>query len=309
MVKLVGRDIIHRYEKNPIIEFEDLSFACLNIMNAGAVKVKDQYILLTRIETMKGHSVFVVARSVNGTNFTLDEKPIMVPATEGEFQRFEEHGVADPRITYLDGTYYIVYTALSRLGKRIALAKTNDFQKIKRIAFISEPDNHNGALFPKKIKGYYVRVERPWDGGNIWISYSKDLLYWGRTRVLLTPRGAGFWDASRIGCSVPPIEIKEGWLLIYYGVKIVSSGPLFRLGAAILDRDDPSKILGRSAVPILSPLEYYERVVDQGNMIFSCGAIVDKEELKLYYGGGDIGINLGTAPLQEITDECLKEEE
>lgn len=118
MDRIKDRDIIQRFKKTPIIELEHLSFTCLNIMNAGAAKMEDQYILLVRIETMKGHSVFVAARSVNGTNFALDKKPIMVPATEGEFQAFEEHGVADPRITYMDGVFYIMYTAISRHGGR-----------------------------------------------------------------------------------------------------------------------------------------------------------------------------------------------
>ena len=304
----VSRDLIHRFERNPIIELENLSFTCLNIMNAGAVKLGDQYILLIRIETMKGHSVFVVARSTNGTSFTLDKEPIMVPATKGEFRKYEEHGVADPRITYLDETFYIVYTAMSRNGKRLALAKTSDFKTIERVSLISQPDNHNGALFPRKINDLYVRLERPFEGGNIWIAYSKDLLHWGAASVLMSPRGPGFWDASRVGCAVPPIEVEEGWLLIYYGVKETSAGPLFRLGAAILDKKNPSKILGRTETPILSPREYYERVGDYGNMIFSCGAIVDDGELKLYYGGADMGINLGTAPLSDLVDVCLKKE-
>ena len=149
MSQVIGRDLIHRFEKNLIIELEDLSFTCLNIMNAGAVKIEDHYILLVRIETMKGHSVFVVARSTNGTSFTLDKEPIMVPSTEGEFQKYEEHGVADPRITYLDGVFYIMYVAFSRNGRRLALAKTTDFKTIQRLGLISEPDNHNGALFLK----------------------------------------------------------------------------------------------------------------------------------------------------------------
>lgn len=308
MDRIKDRDIIQRFKKNPIIELEHLSFTCLNIMNAGAAKMEDQYILLVRIETMKGHSVFVAARSVNGTNFALDKKPIMVPATEGEFQAFEVHGVADPRITYMDGVFYIMYTAISRHGQRLALAKTNDFQNIERIGLISEPDNHNGALFPEKINGYYARLGRPFVGGSIWISYSKDLVYWGNSTVVMSPRGPGFWDGSRIGCAVPPIAVKEGWLLIYYGVKETSSAPLFRLGAAILDREDPSKIVGRASIPILSPREHYERVGDHGNMIFACGAIVEEEELKLYYGGADMGINLGTAPLSMLVDECLRKE-
>ncbi|MDP8257835.1 MAG: glycoside hydrolase family 130 protein [Candidatus Aadella gelida] len=305
-----GRDVIHRHEENPIIKLEDLSFPCLNIMNAGAVKIGDQYILLVRIETMKGHSVFIIARSKDGRNFKVDKEPIMIPAEEGEFKKFEEQGVADARITYLEGVYYIVYTAVSRNRHRLALAKTTDFKTIERVALISQPDNHNGALFPCKINGYYVRVERPLEGGNIWISQSKDLIYWGKKRVLITPRGSGFWDADRVGCAVPPIEIKEGWLLIYYGVRKTSAGPIFRLGTAILDREDPTKVIGRTGIPILSPREYYERVGDCGNMIFSCGAIVEekKQELLLYYGGANMGINLGTALIPDIVSECLKKE-
>ncbi|MBU1084444.1 MAG: glycoside hydrolase family 130 protein [Candidatus Omnitrophica bacterium] len=310
MKRTFGRDIIHRYEKNPIIKLEDLSFTCLNIMNAGAVKIGKQYLLLVRIETMKGHSIFTVARSTNGRNFELDKEPIMVPSEEGEFKKFEEQGVADPRITYLEGVYYIVYSAVSGHGHRLALAKTTDFKTIERVAFISQPDNHNGALFPCKINGNYVRVERPLEGGNIWISQSKDLISWGKSTVLMTPRGSGFWDADRIGCAVPPIAIDEGWLLIYYGVRNTSGGPIFRLGTAILDKEDPSKVIGRTGIPILSPREYYERVGNCGNIVFSCGAIVeeDKKELLLYYGGANMGINLGTALIPDIVAECLKKE-
>jgi len=300
-----GRDLVHRFEKNPIIELEDLSFSCLNIMNAGAVKAGNQYILLVRIETMRGHSVIFVARSTNGMNFVLDKVPILGPATEGKFQKYEGHGVADPRITYLEGVYYIVYTALSRNGKRLVLAKTSDFQTIEKLGLISEPDNHNGALFSRKINDCYVRLERPFEGGNIWISYSKDLYYWGRSSVVMSPRGPGFWDESRVGCAVPPLEVEEGWLLIYYGVKETSGGPLFRLGVAMLDKEDPSRLIGRASFPILSPRESYERVGDHGNMVFSCGAIVENKEIMLYYGGADMGINLGTVLLSELVEECL----
>ncbi len=221
---------------------------------------------------------------------------------------FEAQGVADPRITFLEDEYYIVYTALSRYGQRLGLARTKDFTGIERLGFISEPDNHNGALFPKKFGDYYVRLERPKERGNIWISYSKDLFYWGRSEKLMSPRGGGFWDCDRIGTSVPPIEIAEGWLLIYYGVKVTSTGPIFRLGAAILHRDVPSRVIARSDVPILSPREYYERVGDSTNMIFSSGAILeeDKDSLKIYYGGANMGINLGTVSIKQIVKNCFE---
>jgi len=227
-------------------------------------------------------------------------------ATDGEFAEFEETGVEDARITYLDDTYYIVYTANSRHGCRLALAKTDDFKTIERIGLISTPDNKNGALFSKKINGSYARLDRPLDGSNIWITYSEDLTYWGRSEVIMTPRGGTFWDGARIGCAAPPIEMKEGWLLMYYGIKNTSGGPIFRMGSALLDLEDPSKVLERCDIPILSPRENYERIGDVSNMIFSCGAVVseDAKEITLYYGAANNAICMGTAKLSSILKRC-----
>ncbi|MFC2140365.1 glycoside hydrolase family 130 protein [Candidatus Auribacterota bacterium] len=308
--RIKGRDVVHRWKRNPIITPEDLSFSCLNIVNAGAVKTAKEYILLVRVETMKGYSVLVVARSLDGIHFILDKKPLLKPAPKGSFSEYEAQGVEDARITYLDNTYYIVYTAHSKHGIRLALAKTNDFKHVERRALISEADNKSGALFPKKIAGKYVLIERPSSGGNVWISYSPDLIHWGESKVLFTPRGTGFWDANRVGCAVPPIELADYWMVLYYGEKDSSGGPLFRLGAVLLKKDDPSVVLGRSAIPILSPRENYERIGDVGNLIFSCGAVIseDAQELNLYYGSSNSGICLGMVKIVDIVARCLERE-
>jgi len=301
-----GRDILHRWRGNPIVKQEDLAFPCLDIMNAGAVKCNDHYAMLVRVEDMRGRSVFVPARSQDGIHFTLGAHSSLSPAKEGEFARFESRGVEDPRITKLDGVFYVMYTAYSGYGTRLALAKTEDFEKIERVALISEPDNKNGALFPEKINGRYARLERPRDGGNIWISYSDDLIYWGSSVPVMAPRGGGYWDSNRVGCAAPPIRIKEGWLMTYYGVKSTSGGPIFRLGAAVLDADDPAKVLKRTSVPLLTPRETYERIGDVGNVVFSCGAVLeDDDELRVYYGAANEAICLGTAHLSEVLDNCL----
>ena len=230
-----NHDIIDRWEGNPIITPSDLPFSCLNILNAGAAMYKGLTILLIRVELMNGQSVLMAGRSKDGVHFVIDDEPILTPATEGEFREFEETGVEDARITYLEGTYYIIYTANSRHGCRLVLAKTDDFKSIERIGLISTPDNKNAALFSKKINGSYARLDRPIEGFNIWITYSDDLIYWGRSKVIMTPRGGTFWDGARIGCAMPPIETQDGWLLIYYGVKNTSGGPIFRMGSALLD--------------------------------------------------------------------------
>ncbi len=301
-----GRDILTRWRGNPIIAQEDLAFPCLDIMNAGAVKCDGQYILLVRVEDMRGRSVFVAARSEDGVHFTLCAHSLMAPADDGEFAQFESRGVEDPRITKLDGVFYVMYTANSSYGTRLGLARTDDFEEIERVALISEPDNKNGALFPEKIDGRYARLERPRDGGNIWISYSDDLIYWGSSVPVMAPRGSGFWDSNRVGCAAPPIRIDDGWLMTYYGVKSTSAGPIFRLGAAVLDANDPAKVLKRTSVPLLTPREQYERIGDVGNVVFSCGAVMEDDgELKVYYGAANEAICLGSAHLNEILENCV----
>ena len=152
-------------------------------------------------------------------------------------------------------------------------------------------------------------MERPNTGGSIWISYSNDLITWGESEVVLSPR-PGYWDEHHIGCSTVPLEINEGWLVFYYGVKKTSAGFLTRLGTAILNKENPaSKIIGRSNEPVLSPREPYERIGDIHNLVFSCGAIYEENStIKLYYGASDNCLCLGTTTLREIIDTCFESE-
>ncbi|HOK55258.1 MAG TPA: glycosidase, partial [Armatimonadota bacterium] len=177
---------------------------------------------------------------------------------------------------------------------------------------VSQPENKDGVLFPKKIDGRYARLDRPIGGGvgNIWISYSEDLIYWGDSKVVMTTR-PGYWDNDRIAASAPPIETPKGWLEIYHGVKHTSAGPVYRLGAVLLDLEDPSKVVGRAPVPILSPREYYERIGDIGNVVFSCGAVRSEFNggLKVYYGAGDTCICVGTTTVNALVECCLEDEE
>ncbi|MFC1517439.1 glycoside hydrolase family 130 protein [Candidatus Margulisiibacteriota bacterium] len=309
----IRRDLVHRWEGNPALTLDDIPYRCNTVFNTAATKFEGKYLLLLRIENLKGHSVFVLAKSDDGYHFDVDDKPCMEPAKAGlePFCYYEEKGIEDPRITLIDGIYYIMYTAYSEYGARIALAKTTDFKNFERIALISDPGNKDGVLFPKKINDEYIRLDRPSGKsiGNIWISYSKDLINWGRSEKIISVRN-GYWDEYKIGASVPPIETPKGWLEIYHGVKDIAGGPLYRLGAVLLDLKEPRKILGRSDIPILAPREYYERVGDVNNVVFSCGAIVEPNgELKLYYGAADTSICVGTVHIDEIISRCLDSNE
>ena len=231
----------------------------------------------------------------------------MTPAQRGPFAKYETHGIEDPRITAIDGVCYVMYTAYSQYGPRIALAKTDDFRQFKRIALVSEPGNKDGILFPEKINGEYVRLDRPIGKGvgSIWVSYSKNLVDWGKSEILMTPR-PGMWDSYRIGASVAPIKTEHGWLEIYHGVKMTAAGPIYRTGTVLLDLEQPHKVAARCEKPILSPRRDYERIGDVGNVTFACGAVVeDSGEVKVYYGAADTCICVATAKLDDLIDATL----
>jgi predicted GH43/DUF377 family glycosyl hydrolase len=301
-----GRDLLHRWEGNPAISPEDIPFPCNTVFNGAPVKIKDVYHVLLRVEGREGYSVLALAKSDDGLHFEVEPEPVLTPSKDGPFERHEHSGVEDPRITVIDGTIYVAYTAVGDFGPRIALAKTENLHEFERIAIVSEPGNKDCVLFPRKIKGRYARLDRPYGHGigNVWVSYSKDLLHWGDSRVVLEVR-PGHWDMHRVGASTVPIETEHGWFEIYHGVKLTSGGPIYRLGVALLDLDDPSKVLHRADIPILTPREEYERIGDINNVVFASGAILEPDgEIKVYYGAADTCICVATAQLNELIERC-----
>ena len=264
-------------------------------------------LLLITVETLEGGYSLYRAVSDDGEHFSVDPEPFMAPVTEGLDPMYESVGIRDPRITAVDGAYYIAYLADGDHGQRVALARTEDFRSVERLGSVSQVDVKNGALFPRKVGGRWAMLKRPNAGESIWLAYSDDLAFWGSQTVVKTPRG-GHWDSHRVGAAAPPMEIDGGWLLIYYGERSTTSGPLVRLGAAILDRDDPARVLARSNIPILSPRERYERIGDVPNVVFSCGALLEDGQVKIYYGASDSCICLGEASLEEIVRSCRESE-
>ena len=311
MIRKPPKDVVQRYKKNPIITLDDIPFRCNSVFNTGATKLGDEYILMLRVEDQIGHSFLALARSKDGFDFKIDPKPAMVPSNEEPFRTYEKYGLEDPRITKIGDTYYIMYTAYSSHAPLLGLAKTRDFETFERIGIVSLPENKDGALFPAKINGRYVRLDRPVPGGssraaNIWISFSPDLIHWGDAQCLM--QGIeNSWDSQRIGAGAPPFETSQGWLEIYHGVKETVCGRIYRLGVVLLDREDPRKIIGRARIPILSPREPYERTGDVPNVIFCCGVIPNekKDEVLIYYGASDTCICAGIASISELIDMAL----
>ncbi len=299
-----GRDILHRYEGNPLITLEDIPFRCNTVFNGAPVKKDGKYYILLRVEGQQGYSVFALAVSDDGYTFNVEKEPVMVPAKDGVFAKYESRGIEDPRITKIGDEYYCLYTAYSEYGTRITLAKTDDMYNYERVAIISGPGNKDGLLFPEKVNGEYVRFDRPVGKGigSLWVAFSKNLIDWGRFELVMTPR-AGYWDSYRIGASVPPIKTEYGWLEIYHGVKMTSAGPIYRAGTVLLDLDNPAKVIARSEDSILSPREDYERIGDVGNVVFPCGAILEDDgEIKVYYGAADTCICVATTNFRNLID-------
>lgn len=305
--KVFKRDIVDRYDDNPIITCKDIPFPCNTVFNAGAVKHNGLYLLLLRVEALEGKSAFYLAKSQDGFYFDVQEEPGMKPSEEEPFKTYEALGIEDPRITRIGDEYLIFYTAYSRYSPRIALAKTRDFSTFERVGLVSQPTNKDAVLFPKKFGQRFARLDRPSMARrqDMWISYSDDLIYWGDSRIVMEVR-PGYWDCATIGAGVPPIETEKGWLEIYHGVRVTAAGKLYRLGCALFDLEDPSRLIGRSQPPILSPSEPYERTGDVPNVVFTCGAIVEETgEVKIYYGAADTCICVATASLQDLIDCCV----
>lgn len=307
--KVIGLDIVHRWEGNPFLTPQDMDFKCSDIHNAGAACYQGKTLLLVTIEGLVGNFAIHLATEEKFGRFKIETSPFIPPPTDARTLEHESRGVNDARITFLEGAYYIMYVANGNHGYRLGLARTKDFVEVERLGLVSEPDTKGGAMFPARLGGCYARLERPGEGRSLWISYSEDLVHWGRSELVLSPRG-GYWDANWVGVGCPPIEIERGWLIIYYGAKDTSAGPIYRLGAAILDRENPTEIVGRSNIPILAPRERYERIGDQPNIVFTTGALLqEKGELKIFYGAARSGVCFGTTSVQQIVDNCLESEE
>lgn len=297
-------DVLKRCEKNPIIRPEDIP-DCDSVFNCGATKFKDKYVLLLSVIKRRSKMLkeILVAESEDGVNFKISEKPFILPSEDPLYKKLE-YDVCDPRITLLEGTYYVTYPAHSPgYGQLGVLGKTDDFKSLQRIGIISLPDNRCPVLFPEKVEGLYVRLDRPFGvyPGSIWISYSPDLIYWGKHRSLILPDDR-YWCNLKVGPTGAPIKTEEGWLLIYHTVSGPKIGPIiYYLGAALLDLKDPSKVIAKTEGPILTPTELYERVGKVPNVVFSCGAIPEENgELKIYYGAADTCIGLATCSLNDL---------
>ena len=301
-------DVVRRYAHNPVLTKADIPYPVETVHNAAVVKHGTEYVMLFRSHLRTGRSVIGLARSIDGFRFIADPEPFLVPQREGPFAEHEEYGVEDPRVTKFEDDYLITYSAYSRSGVRIALAKTTDFERVDRVALITQADSRNAVIFPEKFDGLYARLDRPHSeisAWSIWISYSPDLRFWGSSELVMKPMRY-HWDEMKIGPGAPPIRTAEGWLCIYHGVFQTMAGSVYRLGLALHDLQDPSKVIGVSDSWILQPEDPWEVTGYVPNVVFCCGAVPETDgTVKIYWGGADTVMCVGEAEIADLVALCL----
>jgi predicted GH43/DUF377 family glycosyl hydrolase len=299
------KGLFSRYEKNPILTAAQWPYPANAVFNPGAVHVDGKTLLLVRVEDMRGFSHLSAARSTDGkTDWQIDAHPTLLPDCD---YREEQWALEDPRIVWLEEEeqYAVTYVSFSEGGPLVSLATTKDFREFTRYGAMVPPEDKDACLLPRRFGGRYALIHRPLIRGeaHIWMSFSPDLKHWGDHRVLLHAR-PGWWDGRRVGLGTQPIETAEGWLILYHGVRRTAAGAIYRVGLALLDLEQPWKVIRRSDEWVLGPKEPYERLGDVPDVVFPTGAILDQKanEFRLYYGAADSSVGLAVADPTELIE-------
>jgi predicted GH43/DUF377 family glycosyl hydrolase len=292
---------------NPIITADDLPYPGHAVFNPGATRINGEVALLVRVESFRGQSHFAVARSADGEqDWHFDPRPAL--EADVALHPEDEWGIEDPRIVYLPelAKYAVTFTSYSSNGPLVSLALTEDLVTFERLGAICPPDDKDAALFPRRLGGDWVMLHRPCRGGpaNIVLSRSPDLRTWSEPELVLPARAGGWWDAGKVGLGPPPLETDAGWLVLYHGIRITASGALYRSGLALLDLDDPTRVIARTNDWHLGPETEYERTGDVPNVVFPSGWVLDStgERILVYYGAADTVIGLATTSVSDLIE-------
>ncbi|HOA74409.1 MAG TPA: glycoside hydrolase family 130 protein [Phycisphaerae bacterium] len=295
------REPIWRSQRNPIIP-RDLIPCSNSIFNSAVVPFGDGFAGVFRCDDRRRYMRLHSGTSGDGVTWNIQPEPIAFECGIPELSHFE-YGY-DPRVCWIEDRYYVTWCNWYH-GPTIGMAWTRDFQTFTQMENAFLPFNRNGVLFPRKIGGKYMMLSRPSDNGHtpfgdIFLSASPDLVHWGEHRHVMGTRGS--WESTKIGAGPVPIETTEGWLLIYHGVLTSCNGFVYHYGAALLDLDQPWKVLYRAQPYLMSPQRPYECVGDVPNVVFPCAALCDAPtgRLAIYYGAADTVTCLAFAYVDEL---------
>ena len=324
--ELVSSGVISRFEEGrPILGRSDMPYEAECIFNAGVTKFRGRYVMAFRNDyRFDGVGAFEkcligVAFSDDGIHWEVEKEPFL---TVDDMKSNEITKVYDPRLTVIDDKCYVCFAVDTRHGLRGGIGVTDDFKHLELLS-MTVPDNRNMVLFPEKIDGKFVRLERPFpvysrggvDRFDIWMSMSHDMKYWGESKLLLGVEDVPFAN-DKIGPGAPPVKTKEGWLTIFHTVDIDRSRgkngwedkwqKRYCAGIMLLDLNDPSRIIGMSKEPLIAPETHWE--VDEGfrtNVVFPGGLILEDDgTVKIYYGASDTVECLATARVEDLIALC-----
>ncbi|MFH1827107.1 MAG: pesticidal protein Cry7Aa [bacterium] len=327
-----------------ILEKTNLEFENKAVLNPACIQVDDITHMFYRAVNHNDISSIGYCQLKDNKVVKRFEKPVLFP----EFD-YEEKGVEDPRITYLDGVYYLFYTAFDGKNALISYATSHDLVHFVKKGLISPKISYDEAedifresgikkkytkfeilfkrkegkevllfekdasLFPQKINNKFALLHRILPGiqiiyfdnfseltDNRWRDYFKNL----GDFIILDPL---FWFENRnVGGGCPPIKTEDGWLIIYHAVENSPSGKIYHAAAALLDRKNPLKVLGRLSEPLFSPEISWEKSGVTKNVVFPTGAVVRDKRLYIYYGAADTVIAAKSVDLPELLTELKK---
>ncbi len=297
------KEIVWRHTGNPIIDWNPTQ-KCGRVYNSAVAPYGDGFVGVFRSDHKNGRAHVHLGWSKDALNWEIENEEIHWVDENG--QPYQPGYAYDPRLVKIEDTYYIIWcTDFS--GAALGLGMTKDFKTFTRLENPFIPFNRNGVLFPRKINGNYLLLSRPSDSGHtpfgdIFLSESPDLVYWGKHRKVMSRGGSGWWQGTKIGAGAVPIETTEGWLLLYHGVSGTCNGFVYSIGAAILDIDNPCKVLYRCRDYILTPEKPYETTGFVPNVVFPCATLHDSAtgRIAIYYGGADTYLNVAYTKVDEL---------
>jgi len=321
---------MHRHPNNPILTREDIPdihphlVDATSVFNPGAIKFNNKYLLILRTQARSRETFLVMAESDDGVDFKVRNEIVQIKGLEKVKARVFH--IYDARLTEIDGKYYVMFAMDMEGGCQLGVAETVDFQEFIFLGMASNEDIRNGVLFPEKINGKYMRLDRPnkarhsdgpSSGTTIWLSESDDLVNWEPTAPLISGR-FHYWDEF-IGSGPPPVKTREGWLHVYHGVAgHFGSSNIYQGGVMLMDLNDPSKVIGRCCHNILEPREIWEMAGQVPNVCFPSGWVVEEfddegfakadSEVKIYYGAADSVVGLYISTIRELLEASREAE-
>ncbi len=318
-----------RHPGGPILTRQDLP-ACpprvvdpSSVFNPGAISWEGRSHLMLRVQTRGRETHLFMAESEDGVRFDVAPEPLTLRGIESLPERVFH--VYDPRLTALENRCYAMLALDLEDRCELGLACSSNLCDWDFLGLVSEGDTRNGVLFPERVGGRYLRLDRPnrrplegggTSGDEIWLSESEDLLAWRPVAAVAAGRHR-YWD-ELVGAGPPPVKTRDGWLLVYHGIATHGAGgQLYQAGVLLLDLADPSRVLARTRRNILEPREPWELTGQVPGVVFPSGMLVDglgedgfappEAQVRVYYGAADTCVGLATATMGELLRACRED--